>query len=73
MIIQGDKDAIKLLVATLVALKLEYKEKSGKEYGAAPASNNDKEKKVVAPVAVKAVAVKAVKAAPAPVSMYVRT
>ena len=65
-------------MATLVALKLEYKEKSGNEYGAAPASNNDKEKKAVAPVAVKAVAVKAVavkavKAVPAPVSTSLRT
>ena len=39
--IQGDKDAIKVLVDKLVTRKNEYKEKSGKEYGAAPA----KEKK----------------------------
>lgn len=30
---------------TLVALKLEYKEKSGKEYGAAPPSDKEKDKK----------------------------
>ena len=61
-----------------MALKLEYKEKSGKDYGAAPASDKEKEKKdakkstkkekeVVAPVAPVTV-----KATPAPVSTSVR-
>ena len=35
---KGDKDAVKALVDQLMALKVEYKDKAGKDYGA-PAGN----------------------------------
>ena len=46
----GDKDAVKALVDQLIALKMEYREKAGRDFGAPPAaasgaSKDKKEKK----------------------------
>lgn len=38
----ADKDAVKALVDQLIALKMEYREKAGRDFGAPPAAGKDK-------------------------------